>query len=120
MQRSGVRPDAITFNTIISATARAESGITAAGEWLGIMKSATVAPGAETYNVSLLHIPHMCHKSCPRHVANFKKPFATLRRSWTLPPSTKTSKLPSGSSASSSLRLQGIWEFGERRLNTIS
>ncbi|CAE7673755.1 Pentatricopeptide repeat-containing protein [Symbiodinium microadriaticum] len=53
MQRSGVRPDAITFNTIISATARAESGITAAGEWLGIMKSATVAPGAETYNALL-------------------------------------------------------------------
>ena len=54
MQSAGVRPNAITFNTIISASARAESGVTAAGAWLGRMKSASVAPGAETYNVSLL------------------------------------------------------------------
>ena len=56
MQEAGTRPDMYTFNTIISAAARAESGVAAADEWLRIMKSASVTPGPETFNVSLLHL----------------------------------------------------------------
>ena len=55
MEAASVQPDSYTFNTLISAGARAGSGISAAGEWLQIMKSACIKPNEATYNASCLH-----------------------------------------------------------------
>ena len=56
MLASGIQPDAYTFNTLISIGARVENGISVARKWLGVMRSACLAPDERTYNAPLLQL----------------------------------------------------------------